>query len=66
MDSVAARLIGYSEPLDVPVLKEAHESRWGAVLPQEIEVLGESIQRLKATRFKLARSASVSSSKALT
>ncbi len=66
VDSVAARLIGYSEPLDVPVLKEAHESKWGAVLPQEIEVLGESIQRLKATRFKLARSASVSSSKSLT
>ena len=66
VDSVAARLIGYSDPLDVPVLKEAYESRWGAVLPQEIEVLGESIQRLKATRFKLARSAPCSSSKALT
>jgi uncharacterized protein (DUF362 family)/NAD-dependent dihydropyrimidine dehydrogenase PreA subunit len=65
VDSVAARLIGYSDPLGVPVLKEVHENSWGAVLPQEIEVLGESIQRLKATRFKLARESSSSSSKAL-
>jgi uncharacterized protein (DUF362 family)/Pyruvate/2-oxoacid:ferredoxin oxidoreductase delta subunit len=63
VDSVAARLIGYSDPLDVPALKEAHESRWGAVLPQEIEVLGESIERLKTTHFKLARSASNSSNR---
>jgi uncharacterized protein (DUF362 family)/NAD-dependent dihydropyrimidine dehydrogenase PreA subunit len=63
VDSVAARLIGYSDPLDVPVLKEAHENRWGAVLPQEIEVLGESIERLKATHFKLVRGASDSSNR---
>jgi uncharacterized protein (DUF362 family)/Pyruvate/2-oxoacid:ferredoxin oxidoreductase delta subunit len=56
VDSVAARLIGYSNPLDVPALKEVHENRWGAVLPQEIEVLGESIDRLKAASFKLVRS----------
>ena len=66
VDSVAARLIGYSNPLDVPVLKEAHESKWGAVLPQEIEVLGENIERLKTTRFKLVRSASGFSNKMYT
>ncbi|MGD0154403.1 MAG: DUF362 domain-containing protein [Thermacetogeniaceae bacterium] len=63
VDSVAARLIGYSDPLGVPVLKEAHESGRGAVLPHEIEVLGESIERLKATHFKLVRGASASSSR---
>ena len=66
VDSVAARLIGYSDPLEVPALQEAHASRWGAVLPQEIEVLGESIERLKTTSFKLARRSSASANRFFT
>ncbi|MCY6372711.1 DUF362 domain-containing protein [Clostridium ganghwense] len=55
VDSVAARLIGYDNPLDTPVLKEAYDNKWGAVLPEEIEVLGESIENMKADDFKLCR-----------
>ncbi|MDP4091703.1 MAG: DUF362 domain-containing protein, partial [Bacillota bacterium] len=38
VDSVASRLVGYENPLDIPVLKEAYNSRWGTVMPEEIEV----------------------------
>ena len=55
VDSVAVRLIGYDNPLDTPVLKEAYDSKWGAVLPEEIEVLGEKIEDMKAKNFKLCR-----------
>lgn len=55
VDSVAVRLIGYDNPLDTPVLKEAYDSKWGAVIPEEIEVLGEKIEDMKAKNFKLCR-----------
>lgn len=55
VDSVAVRLIGYDDPLDTPVLKEAYDNKWGVVLPEEIEVLGEKIENMKAKNFKLCR-----------
>lgn len=55
VDSTAVRLIGYENPLDIPVLKEAYDSRWGAVLAQDIEVLGEKVENMKAKDFKLIR-----------
>ncbi len=55
VDSVAARLIGYNNPLEVPVLRDAHQNCWGAVLEDEIQVLGSRIDILKAVGFKLAR-----------
>jgi uncharacterized protein (DUF362 family)/NAD-dependent dihydropyrimidine dehydrogenase PreA subunit len=55
VDSVAVRLIGYKNPLDIPALKEAYDYKWGAVLPEEIEVLGEKIEDMKAKNFKLCR-----------
>ncbi|MCY6485847.1 DUF362 domain-containing protein [Clostridium aestuarii] len=55
VDSVAVRLIGYDNPLDTPVLKEAYDSKWGAVLPDEIEILGETIENMKPSDFKLCR-----------
>lgn len=55
VDSVAVRLIGYNDPLETPALKEVFESKWGAVLPEEIEVLGETIETMKAKNFKLSR-----------
>jgi uncharacterized protein (DUF362 family)/ferredoxin len=55
VDSVAVRLIGYDNPLDTPVLKEAYDSKWGAVLPKDISVLGESLESMKAVNFKLCR-----------
>lgn len=55
VDSVAARLIGYDNPLDTPVLKEAYDSKWGTVLQEEIEVLGEYIQSMKSEDFELCR-----------
>lgn len=55
VDSVAVRLIGYDNPLDTPVLKEAYDNKWGVVLPEEIEVLGEKIADMKAKNFKLCR-----------
>ncbi|MEW9097224.1 MAG: DUF362 domain-containing protein [Clostridiaceae bacterium] len=57
VDSVAVRLIGYDNPLDIPVLKEAKDYNWGPVLPNEIEVLGEKIENLKVDDFKLCRKA---------
>ncbi|WP_097028510.1 DUF362 domain-containing protein [Clostridium peptidivorans] len=55
VDSVAVRLIGYDNPLDIPVLKEAFDYKWDAVLPQDIKVLGESIEDLKVSDFNLCR-----------
>lgn len=55
VDSVAARLIGYSNPLDTPILKTAYDKKWGKVLPEEINVYGESIESMKAKNFKLCR-----------
>ncbi|MDP4179278.1 MAG: DUF362 domain-containing protein [Bacillota bacterium] len=55
VDSVAVRLIGYDNPLDTPALKEVYDSNWGAVMPKDIEVLGESIENMKAKNFKLVR-----------
>lgn len=55
VDSVAVRLIGYDNPLDTPTLKEVYDHKWGAVLPEEIEVLGEKIENMKAKNFKLCR-----------
>lgn len=55
VDSTAVRLIGYDNPLDIPVLKEAEEYKWGTVLPSEIEVLGEKVEEMKVNDFKLCR-----------
>jgi uncharacterized protein (DUF362 family)/Pyruvate/2-oxoacid:ferredoxin oxidoreductase delta subunit len=55
VDSLAVRLIGYNNPLDIPVLKEAYDQSYGVVLPEEIEVLGEKIEDMKAKNFKLSR-----------
>ncbi|WP_027626478.1 DUF362 domain-containing protein [Clostridium lundense] len=55
VDSVAVRLIGYDNPLDIPVLKEVYDHKYGAVLPENIEVIGEKIEDLKAKNFKLCR-----------
>lgn len=55
IDSVAVRLIGYNNPLDTPTLKEVYDNKWGAVLPDEIEVLGEKMEDMKAKDFKLSR-----------
>lgn len=55
VDSVGVRLIGYDDPLEIPVLKEAYDYKWGAVLPEDIDVVGEKIETLKAKNFKLCR-----------
>ena len=55
VDSVAVRLIGYDNPLDTPVLKEAYDHKFGAVIPEDIEILGEKINDMKAKNFKLCR-----------
>jgi Formate hydrogenlyase subunit 6/NADH:ubiquinone oxidoreductase 23 kD subunit (chain I) len=55
VDSVAVKLIGYKNPLDIPVLKEAYDSKWGVVLPEDINVLGEEIEKMKVDDFKLCR-----------
>jgi uncharacterized protein (DUF362 family)/Pyruvate/2-oxoacid:ferredoxin oxidoreductase delta subunit len=55
VDSVAVRLIGYNDPLKTPALKEVYDNKWGAVLPGEIEVLGEKLETMKAKNFVLAR-----------
>jgi len=59
VDSVAVRLIGYDNVLTVPLLKVAHDTKWGAVMPEEIEVLGEKLEDMKCKNFKLSRSAKV-------
>lgn len=55
VDSTAVRLIGYDNPLDIPVLKEAYDHKWGYVLPNDIEILGESIESMKVKDFELCR-----------
>ncbi|MBU3130670.1 DUF362 domain-containing protein [Clostridium tagluense] len=55
VDSTAVRLIGYDNPLDTPVLKEAYDSKWGVVLPEDINILGEKLESMKAKNFKLCR-----------
>ncbi len=57
VDSAAVRLIGYDNVLAVPFLKAAHDTKWGTVLPEEIEILGEKLESLKSRDFKLSRSA---------
>lgn len=57
VDSVGVRLIGYNDPLDIPVLKEAYDYKWGAVLPNEIQVVGKKIEEMKVNDFKLCRKA---------
>ncbi|WP_238881864.1 DUF362 domain-containing protein [Clostridium sp. YIM B02551] len=59
VDSTAVRLIGYDMVLEVPFLNVAHETKWGAVLPEEIEVLGEKIEKMRCKNFKLSRNAKV-------
>ncbi|MFL0248049.1 DUF362 domain-containing protein [Candidatus Clostridium stratigraminis] len=59
VDSTAVRLIGYDNVLAVPFLKVAHDTKWGTVLPEDIDVLGEKIEELKCKNFKLSRSAKV-------
>ena len=51
VDSTAVRLIGYDNPLDTPVLKEAYDSKWGAVLPKDINILGEDFRIYESKRF---------------
>lgn len=55
VDSVAVRLIGYKKVLDIPYLKEAYDSNWGKVLPDDIDIIGEKIDDLIADGFKLCR-----------
>ncbi|WP_026883483.1 DUF362 domain-containing protein [Clostridium akagii] len=55
VDSVAVSLIGYKDPLDIPVLKEANDNKWGAVLSKDIQVVGENVEDMLVTDFKLSR-----------
>lgn len=55
VDSTAVRLIGYDNPLDTPVLKEVYDSKWGPVLPKDIEILGQKIEDMKVNDFELCR-----------
>lgn len=55
VDAVAVRLIGYNNPLDIPALKEAYDNKWGAVLPDEIDIVGENLEKMKAKDFELIR-----------
>jgi uncharacterized protein (DUF362 family)/ferredoxin len=57
VDSTAVRLIGYDNPLDTPVLKEAFDSNWGIVLPENIDIVGETLEKMKSSNFKLCRDA---------
>lgn len=59
VDSTAVRLIGYDNVLTVPFLKVANETKWGTVLPEEIDILGEKIEDMKCKNFKLSRNAKV-------
>ncbi len=59
VDSTAVRLIGYDNVFAVPFLKVAHDTKWGAVRPEEIEVLGEKVEDMKCKDFKLSRGAKV-------
>ncbi|MFA9397233.1 MAG: DUF362 domain-containing protein [Clostridiaceae bacterium] len=55
IDSIATSLIGYEDPLEVPILKAAYETKSGSVLRKDIEVLGEKIDDMKVKDFKLSR-----------
>ena len=55
VDSTAVRIIGYDNPLDTPVLKEAYDANWGAVLAKDINILGEDLESMKVKDFKLCR-----------
>lgn len=55
VDSVAARIIGYDDPLETPILKNVYENNWGKVLPKDINILGEKLQDMKAKNFQLCR-----------
>jgi uncharacterized protein (DUF362 family)/NAD-dependent dihydropyrimidine dehydrogenase PreA subunit len=57
VDSTAVRLIGYDNPLDIPLLKEVYDQQWGEVLPKNIEILGKSIEDMKVSDFQLCRKA---------
>jgi uncharacterized protein (DUF362 family)/NAD-dependent dihydropyrimidine dehydrogenase PreA subunit len=57
VDSTAVRLIGYDNVLAIPYLKVAQETGWGAVLPKDIEVLGERVEDMVCKGFVLSRSA---------
>jgi Pyruvate/2-oxoacid:ferredoxin oxidoreductase delta subunit len=59
VDSTAVSLIGYNNVLSIPYLKVAHETGWGTVLPDEIQVLGEKVENMKSQDFKLSRNARV-------
>lgn len=59
VDSTAVRLIGYDNVLAVPHLKVAHDTNYGAVLPEEIEILGEKVEDMKCKNFRLSRNAKV-------
>ena len=59
VDSTAVRLIGYDDVLTIPILKVAHDTKWGAVMPADIEVLGEKVVDMKCKDFKLSRNAKV-------
>jgi len=54
VDSVGSYLIGYKDPLDIPALKEAYNNGYKGVLLNDIDVLGENIEYIKASDFKLA------------
>jgi len=59
VDSTAVRLIGYDNVLQVPFLKMAYDTKWGAVIPEEIDVVGEKVEHMKCKNFKLSRNARV-------
>jgi len=59
VDSTAVRLIGYDNVLAIPILNVANDTKWGAVIPEEIEILGEKIDDMKCKNFKLSRNALV-------
>ncbi|AKN33147.1 (Fe-S)-binding protein [Clostridium carboxidivorans P7] len=55
VDSIATKLIGYDNPLDIPVLKEAYDNNWGEVFEKNIEVLGEKVSDMVVKDFELCR-----------
>ena len=57
VDSTAVRLIGYNNVLAVPMLRVVNDAKWGTVIPEEIDVLSETIEDMKCKSFKLSRSA---------
>ncbi|SHF07225.1 DUF362 domain-containing protein [Alkalibacter saccharofermentans] len=55
VDSTALGLIGYEDPREVPQYRIAHEFSWGKVLPEDILILGESLDEMKVKDFKKIR-----------